>query len=166
MARNEPPLRLLQGDESDLFESYNIALRAAVRKRCLASEAIIEDACSYAWEELLRRQPHRDYIFSWLRIVALHEAWRLRDRTDRELPSRAPEQYHLGVTDDLLTVASAHELVDVIRSLPPHQARIVMLLALRHRHKDISALLAVSDRSIRKALGRARRHLDVVRGAD
>lgn len=166
MAREAPPLRLLRGDESDLFETYNSRLRTSVYRAVNVSEAIVDDACSYAWEELLRIQPRRDVIFRWLRTTAIREAWRLRDRTERDLLSHTPEDYHPGLSDKTITVTYAHELVDMIRSLPPHQARILMMIALGHRHRDISARLGISTRSVRKAVRRARDHIDHLHGAD
>lgn len=166
MACEAPPLRLLRGDESDLFETYSNQLRTSVYRAVNANQAIIDDACSYAWEELLRLQPERDAIFRWLRTTAIREAWRQRDRTYRDLLSHTPEVYHPGLSDHAITVTYAHELVDMIRSLPPHQARILMMIALGHRHKDISARLGVSARSIRKAVRRARDHIDRLHGAD
>jgi hypothetical protein len=38
---------------------------------------VIEDACAFAWVELLARQPERTSIVGWLRIVARREAIRL-----------------------------------------------------------------------------------------
>jgi hypothetical protein len=38
---------------------------------------VIEDACAFAWVELLARQPARTSIVGWLRIVARREAIRL-----------------------------------------------------------------------------------------
>lgn len=40
------------------------------------------------------------------------------------------------------------------------------MIALRHRHKDISARLGVSARSIRTAVCRALDHINVLHGAD
>ena len=39
-----------------------------------APRELIEDACQTAWAILLRRQPERDAIFAWLRVVAVREA--------------------------------------------------------------------------------------------
>jgi len=38
---------------------------------------VVEDACLFAWLQLLRRQPDRDHIRGWLCTVARRETWRL-----------------------------------------------------------------------------------------
>jgi DNA-directed RNA polymerase specialized sigma24 family protein len=38
---------------------------------------VAEDACSFAWLQLLRTQPERDSVFPWLCVVATNEARRL-----------------------------------------------------------------------------------------
>lgn len=46
-----------------------------------APEAIVEDACAFAWQRLIECQPERtERIFAWLRTVAIHEAWRMARR--------------------------------------------------------------------------------------
>ena len=42
------------------------------------------DACAFAWAQLLRYQPKRERIFSWLLTVATREAWRLARREATE----------------------------------------------------------------------------------
>jgi hypothetical protein len=142
MARHEPPLRLLQGDESDLFESYNIALRAAVRERCLASEAIIEDACSYAWEELLRRQLLLAADRRASRSVATARSHRPRtaESRPRALPPgrhRRPADHRLGPRAGrrhpiVASSPSAHR--DAPRAPSPPQGHL--RIALRQRPLD------------------------------
>ena len=52
-----------------------------------APRELIEDACQTAWATLLRAEPNRDTVFAWLRVVAIHEAYRLSaiDRRDARL---------------------------------------------------------------------------------
>ena len=50
----------------------------------------MQDACSFAFLQLLRYQPSRGSVFSWLLTVAVRDAVKLdqRDRRDRRLPAR------------------------------------------------------------------------------
>jgi hypothetical protein len=45
------------------------------------SDANVDDACSFAWMQLIRRQPTRATVLAWLTTVAIPEAIRL-DRQD------------------------------------------------------------------------------------
>jgi hypothetical protein len=52
-----------------------------------APRELIEDACQTAWAILLRTQPERCAITGWLRVVAIHAAYRLSaiDRPEARL---------------------------------------------------------------------------------
>lgn len=91
-------LPLQRGDEAELFERHGERLVRLVRSTTGASRQVAEDACSFAWIQLLRRQPERDAVFAWLRVVATREAVRLlkrqlRDAALDEDPKGAPAGY-------------------------------------------------------------------------
>jgi DNA-directed RNA polymerase specialized sigma24 family protein len=65
------------GDEADLYRRHHRNLLRAVARVVNAPRELIEDACQSAWAIMLRRQPDRASIFAWLRVVAIHEAYRL-----------------------------------------------------------------------------------------
>ena len=64
------------GDEDQLYRRHHRDLRRAVARVVNAAPELIEDACQNAWAILLRNQPERGTIFTWLRVVAVHEAYR------------------------------------------------------------------------------------------
>jgi DNA-directed RNA polymerase specialized sigma24 family protein len=66
-----------RGDETDLYRRHQRDLHRAVAHTVSAPRELIEDACQTAWAILLRTQPDRRAIFAWLRVVAIHEAYRL-----------------------------------------------------------------------------------------
>ena len=76
--------RAVRGDEADLFRRYGERLKRSVTRTVFASDALIEDACSFTWMQLVRDQPDRTQIFGWLRTVALHEAYKLLQAERRE----------------------------------------------------------------------------------
>ena len=80
----------LRGDEAGLFSEFSGPLFHSVRRAVRATDELIEDACSYAWMQLLRCQPHRETAFAWLRVVAIHQAWKLSRRERLELSLDAP----------------------------------------------------------------------------
>ena len=66
-----------RGDEADLYRRHHRDLQRAVARAVNAPRELIEDACQSAWTIMLRSQPDRAAIFAWLRVVAIHEAYRL-----------------------------------------------------------------------------------------
>jgi hypothetical protein len=77
-----PPLC---GDETNLYRQHAARLVRCARYAVNASEATVEDACQFAWTQLLQHQPDRDYVFAWLRTTAIREAWALSGRECRAI---------------------------------------------------------------------------------
>jgi hypothetical protein len=106
-----PPAR---GDEAELYRRHHHDLHRAVAHAVNAPRELIEDTCQTAWAILLRTQPDRHAIFAWLRVVAIHEAYRLsaiERRTTRLATRRA------GHRDDEHLVADPHTLDDALEAL-------------------------------------------------
>src|SRR5947199_10790289 len=84
---NTRPPQVVRGDEEALYRRHHRDLHRAVAHAVRAPRELIEDACQTAWATLLRTQPDRYAIFAWLRVVAIHEAYRLAaiDRRARHL---------------------------------------------------------------------------------
>ena len=66
-----------RGDEETLYRAHHTRLLHLIDRDVSARPQVIEDACAFAWAELLARQPERTSIVGWLRIVARREAIRL-----------------------------------------------------------------------------------------
>src|SRR3954447_4477426 len=78
---NREPARP-RGDEERLYIAHANRLRRIVTANVNTSVANIEDACSFAWLQLVAKDPRRETVFGWLARVAIREAIRL-DRRDR-----------------------------------------------------------------------------------
>jgi DNA-directed RNA polymerase specialized sigma24 family protein len=78
------PTTAPNGDAADLYRRHQRDLERAVARAVNARRELIEDACQTAWAILLRSQPERYAIFAWLRVVAIHEAYRLSAAERRE----------------------------------------------------------------------------------
>lgn len=139
--RTEPlPSR---GDEVALYRKLHRELQRAVAGHIGASRELIEDACQFAWLQLLASQPERDSIFGWLYVVALHEAYRLSaiERRDARLERLRPEDgTWCDVIVDPRTVEDAHNALEALRSLAalPERQRIDLALKVAgHSYEEI-----------------------------
>ena len=153
------------GDEQALFRELHPPLRNHVRLLVRTSQANIEDACSFAFLQLLRYQPSRESVFSWLLTVAVGEVVKLdqRGRRDRRLPARE-DGGELDPVDEradpelwLETLAALEAIAAA--GLTARQARIVALHAAGHTYESISEMLALSERTVERQLLSARRKL-------
>src|ERR1019366_1802377 len=153
------------GDETTLFAELHPKLARQVRRLVRTSEENVQDACSFAFLQLLRYQPSRESVFSWLLTVAVREAVKLdqRGRRDRRLPvcedggelepvdERADPELRLETLAALEAIAAA--------GLTARQARIVALHAAGHTYESISEMLGLSVRTVERQLLRAPRKL-------
>src|SRR4051812_8317899 len=55
----------------------HVLLRSYVAGVTRAADELVDEACSFAWAQLLRYQPDRDMAVAWLWRVAVREVWRL-----------------------------------------------------------------------------------------
>ncbi len=160
MATTGPVLR---GDESDLFRLHHANLLRAVRRAVRASDALIEDACGFAWEQLMACQPERqETLFSWLRTVAVREAWRLSS------VERRPAHWEQGRADgdsgperiedrgpSLDRQLEARCALERVGELPPRQRRLFALQVAGLSYREVAAVTGDSVRTVDRQLRRA-----------
>jgi len=153
------------GDETTLFAELYPKLARQVRRLLRTTEQNVQDACSFAFLQLLRYQPSRESVFSWLLTVAVREAVKLDRRGPRDgrfparedgvelepVDERADPELRLEALAALGAIAAA--------GLTARQARIVALHAAGHTYESISEMLALSERTVERQLLRARRKL-------
>jgi DNA-directed RNA polymerase specialized sigma24 family protein len=132
-SRAVPPLR---GDEDALYRAHHVHLLRVTRRRFPdAPYALVEDACGFAWAQLLRRQPERDAVVGWLVVVARHELLRLLGREGAARPlEEAPEPVAPCPRHE-----EARALLDAMAALRPYQRRVLALQAAGHSYREIQA---------------------------
>jgi len=161
-----PPAALQHDEETDLFKTHAAHLSASVRAVVSTSPANVEDACSFAWLQLLRYQPTRETAFSWLCTTAIREAVRLDRRAKRtvslerdELPSLVDRRQDL---DHRVDVLFAREAIAAAR-LRPRESRLLGLRAGGYDRRSMTVLTGESERTVDRQLVRAQRKLAFAR---
>ena len=160
MSQTTPTVRMLRGDEAQLYRDHHAELERAVRRAVHGPDACVEDACSFAWLQLLRLQPDRATVFGWLRTVAIHEAWRLtqRERRDGHLEAIPAWTERCG-SDDLHSDVAAREALATLAALPERQRRYLALFVAGYSYVEITQLCNASRTNVNKHLVRARSSL-------
>jgi hypothetical protein len=160
-----------RGDEDDLYRRHHRELHRAVSRAVQAPRELIEDACQTAWTILLRRQPERDRILAWLRVVAIHEAYRLSeiDRRDPRLEELRPDDggWHDVIADPrtLDDALEALEALHVLASLPERRRADLALKVAGFSYNEIRARTPGRTRTnVNKSLVKARASIRRVRG--
>ena len=157
-----PQPRMLRGDEAQLFRDHEVALKAAVRHFVHnVTDAVVDDACSYAWLQLMRCQPERgDTLFAWLRTVAIREGWRLAQREQRDAHLELIPDWTDRIAGDTLDDATdARDALRRLAALPHPQRACLQLIVSGHSYDDVCRRTGRSYSNVNKQLVKARRRL-------
>jgi DNA-directed RNA polymerase specialized sigma24 family protein len=155
-----------RGDEDELYRRHHRELHRAVSRAVRAPRETIEDACQTAWVILLRRQPERDAIFAWLRVVAVREAYRLsainrRDaRFERLRPEDGEWQEVMADSRSLDAALEALEALRALASLPERRRTDLALKVAGYSYEEIQARTpGRTYTNVNKSLVKARRRI-------
>lgn len=164
----EPTPTRPRGDEAELYRQHHRDLYRAVAHVVRAPRELIEDACQTAWAALLQTQPEPYAVFAWLRVVAIHEAYRLSaiDRRDARLEHLPPKDgdWHEVAADprSLDDAVEALGALRVLASLPERQRDDLALKIAGYTYEEIRArtrkrTMTNVSKSLVKARARIRR---------
>lgn len=163
-------MRSRSDDVAAYFAENAPRLERLVRARVNAPAATIEDACSYAWCQLVRRCDIAldDRAAGWLYRVAVHEGWRLAalehstvsyspSLDDRnEVEARVAEPAAPVVVDELV---AARVRFEEVRALPERQRRALLLFAFGLTYAEVADHMRISVRTVDRLLRRAKQRL-------
>jgi RNA polymerase sigma factor (sigma-70 family) len=152
------------GDIAELYGSLARRLEQVVRLDVRASDAVIEDACQFAWCRLLHHshRVHRETVMAWLARTAVHEAFKLLRRDRRELSLNAalgdgdgdePAWAVDPATPDQLL--GCRERIREVCRLPERQQRVVWLHAYGLTYAEVAAHEGCTRRTVDRQLARA-----------
>lgn len=142
-------------------------LQGAVRHGLSGPHAMIEDACSHAWCQLLDHpEVHLDERgFRWLYVVALHHGYQLSNRSRREpaagdasdlpLPRLRPE--HPDTDSERRDVI--RERLALLAELPLRRRELVFLHAAGFTYDEIARITGNSRRAVERQMLRGKRIL-------
>jgi RNA polymerase sigma factor (sigma-70 family) len=148
----------------ELYRGLARRLEQVVRAEVRAPETVVEDACQFAWGNLLAQAAgiQSEAALSWLATTAIREAWRLMHTRERDLPleSENNDQVDAGPSapDATDALVEDRERLRLMRLLPERQQRILWLHALGLSYQEIAAYTGDSTRTVQRQLlrGRAR----------
>jgi RNA polymerase sigma factor (sigma-70 family) len=153
------------GDVGLLYVLLAKRLEQIVRADVRAPDAVIEDACQFAWSRLIhhRHRVHREKVMSWLARTAVHEAIKLLRRDHRELSLDVASEE--AVPCSMPSTPAPHGLVEnrerlgQLRWLPERQQRILWLNALGLSYAEIATREHCTVRTVERQLLLARHAL-------
>ena len=161
------PARLAQ--IADLYAKHSRQLQRLVGRRAGASPQAVEDACSYAWMQLLTHpdvdlRPPSWRLLAWLTKTAVREAWDLARREQRPPVLAEHQLEHVIIERDKLSpsseeIAELRARLALVRELPERPRRFLLRQMLGYSYDEIAQLEGVSWTCTNKQLARAKRLL-------
>ena len=150
------PARPLVGDEAELFHELHSSLRRVIARKVSASSATVEDACAFAWLQLVSCQPERgERLFSWLITVAYHEALRLVAAERRTRLSDDPDLFERQPEPERPT-AEALEALECLAALRPRQRDLLAGKVAGNSYHELVKREGSSYTAVNRHLTRAR----------
>lgn len=160
-------------DPGELYGLLATRLERIVRQDVRAPDAVIEDACQFAWSQFVSqcRRVRREAVLSWLTTTAVREACKLVRLGDREpsleaaieLAGDVVIQAALPGPDELLDELDSLRLVAL---LPPRQQRLMWLRGLGLSYQEMAAHEGCTRRTVERQLLRARDTIRLARRAE
>lgn len=153
-----------RGDEEALFRAHHAKLVHTVRRAAGVSDQAAEDACSFAWMQLLRYQPDRPTVFAWLVTVAVRNAWRT-GRSTRGVDSLdAIGDWEQLLGEDVAAAAlDARAALRDLAALPDRQRRYLTMHIAGYSYTEIAHRHDATFTNVAKNLHRARRNMRKLR---
>ena len=163
-----------RGDEEALYRAHHTRLLHLTDRDVSARPQVIEDACAFAWAELVARQPARTSIVGWLRVVARREAIRLArcDRVTVLMSAIDPDGLaeHGRSTSCARASAGEHgealEALALRAELPERKRSFLAAKVAGFSYVEIAAELGVSWLTVNRQLVRARAAIREARDGD
>jgi RNA polymerase sigma-70 factor (ECF subfamily) len=154
------------GEVDELYRSLARRLEQIVRLDVRAGDAVIEDACQFAWSRLVHHadRVRAETVLAWLARVAVHEALRLLRREHRELSleaeSESLEAHALCPFHPPPEVLYEHrERLRSLGELPERQRRMLWLHALGLSYGEIAVYSGCTVRTVERQLLRGKQRL-------
>jgi RNA polymerase sigma factor (sigma-70 family) len=161
------------GEVAELYARSAGLVRGQVCSEVTASEAVIDDACQFAWIRLLHHHHRvgRDRAVSWLITTALHEVFKLvrRDGHDLSLEELIEDTGDLRINRTAPPPAEtvgARLRLELLRELPERQERLIWLQGLGFNYPEMATEADMTVRTVERQLMKARRTLQLLEAGD
>lgn len=157
-------------DIAELYDTLSARLEQIVRLAVDASDALVEDACQFAWDQLVRHRHRvrRETALGWLARTAVREASKLLRRERRylsldEVVAVGGDRGFSGSYAGPEELVLQRERLDSVGRLPRRQQQMLWLHALGLSYAEIADHTESTVRTVERQLLRAKR---AMRAAD
>jgi RNA polymerase sigma factor (sigma-70 family) len=150
-------------DLGELYRLFSARLLRIVRGSVRAPEAVIEDACQFAWSRLIHERDRvaPDRAAGWLVTTALHEALKSIRRAGYEPSLETMVESGIEFVSPRADrspepLAERRERLLTLRSLSERQQRLLWLYGLGLTYEEIARRQGCTSRTVERQIARAR----------
>ena len=155
-----------QREIGELYDCSSRRLEQIVRAGVCASDAVVEDACQFAWSRLVhhRERVRGETALGWLAKTAVREAFRMTRRRASELPlaeetADTRDAVMRSRASSPVELLEQRQALQAIGRLPVRQQRILWLMGFGLSYREMALHEACTPRTVERQLMRARRDL-------
>jgi RNA polymerase sigma factor (sigma-70 family) len=157
-----------RGAQEELYKRFYPAMMALclryLRDRQDALE-VLNDALLKVFKQMGRFDPNKAALYTWMRAIVINTALDSL-RKQKALPGSEmlpEEEEQPGVDNEAIAKLSGDELLGIIRQLPLTTRTVFNLYVVDgYSHREIAALLSISEGTSRWHLNDARRQLKMI----
>jgi RNA polymerase sigma factor (sigma-70 family) len=161
------PLRR-KSELETIYSELAPQLERIVMRNLGLSDAVLEEACQFAWGQLALRQPKvaPGHELGWLATTAIRAALRLM-RAGRGEASLDDEEQRQHLAELGAVVPGPEAAIEVrarlaaVLQLPVRQRRMVLMHGFGYGYREIADRTGDSRRTVERQLHRAMQHLRV-----
>ena len=142
------------------FYSYVKSICIRYTSKLEDCEEVMDDSFIKIFRNLDKYDFERPFKF-WVRTITVNTAIDFYRQSMRSIQSNPIEDYtHLGMDDNTFSSLSVEEIMKVIQKLSPSYRAVFMLFAVDgYSHKEIGALLNITEGTSKSNLAKARMKL-------
>jgi RNA polymerase sigma factor (sigma-70 family) len=170
-ANLDPVTGARPNDVGELYRTLSGRLEQIVRFDVRAPDAVIEEACQFAWTRFVDHadRVRHEAVLSWLVTTAVREAFKLIRRGNRfvsldAVVERGGETVAAAAAPGPDELIEQRERLRALAQLSERQQRLVWLHALGLSYNEIALYTGCTPRTVERQLLRAKRRLRA--GAD
>lgn len=150
-----------------LYRELAKPLETVVRRSVVSCDAVVEDACQFAWGRLVDHpeQVCEETALAWLAQTAIREAYKLSRRGAREPSLEAALAQGIDPVargPGPCELLAQRELLERVGQLSRRPQRFVWLHAFGLSHEEMATHEHCTRRTVERQLARARRELKSV----
>jgi RNA polymerase sigma-70 factor (ECF subfamily) len=151
-------------DQEKLYRSfYRVMVSICLRFTKNEADAVevLNNGFLKVFKNIQRYDPKQATLYTWIRTIVIHSCLDfIKSGQKNEGHMQLDEAIEVNIPADAISRLKAHELLELVRQLPPATSAVFNLYVMEgYNHREIAALLGISEGTSKWHLSEARKSL-------